>query len=426
MIRRDPLAAYTALSRQYGDVVRVRFVLWPTYLLFHPDHVQHVLQEKHTNYSKDLYTYRVLKPVLGEGLATNDGPPWLRQRRLMQPAFNRQRLAAQGEVITAACDAMLRRWEDIARRGAPLDVAAEMRHLTLVIAGQTLFRIDLSGEAENAGAAFEVVNELLADYVYSPLPPFAVPTRRSLRLRAARRTLDRLVFGVIAERRQHGRDSGDLVSALLMARDEQTGEGMTDRQVRDEVMTLLSAGHETTASTLSWALYLLSHHEDVRRRLQAEVAGDGVVTVADLARMPYTTMVLEETLRLYPPAWSFGRKAIRDDEIGGYDIPAGTLVWVSPYVTQRHPRFWERPEEFDPERFTEQQSAMRPRFAHFPFGSGPRICIGSYLAMMVARLVLVSVVRRYRLRLAPGARVEPEAQLTLRPRHGLPMVLEPA
>ena len=233
--------------------MRIRFVLWTTYMLFHPDHVRHVLREKHTNYSKDVLTYRVLRPMLGNGLIINDGESWLRQRRLMQPAFSRQRLLDQGGVITEACNEMLQRWEEVARSGRQIDVAAEMLQLTLVIAGQVLFRVDLHELAGGASAAFQAGNTILADYVYNPVPPFALPTRRSLRLRAARRVLDRLVVGIISERRRSNDDAGDLMSVLLSARDEETGEGMNDRQVRDEVMTLLWAGHETTAALLAWA-----------------------------------------------------------------------------------------------------------------------------------------------------------------------------
>jgi cytochrome P450 len=411
------------MAREYGDVVRVRFLLWPTYLLFHPDAVRHVLQEKHSNYGKDLYTYRMLKPVVGDGLVTNDGPSWLRQRRLMQPLFHRQRLAEFGQIATAACDRMLDGWADRARRGEPVDLLEEVTRLTLRVAGLAFFRIDLSSEADEFGRAFAVANRLLADYVYSPFPPLAFPSRRNLRLRAASETLDRVVRRLIAERRRQGTDAGDVVSMLLLARDEQTGAGMDDQQVRDEVITLLFAGHDTTASALTWACYLLAQHQEVQERARAEAAGVGSPSAEDLARLAYTRMVLEETIRLYPPGWSFGRKALRDDQIGGYDIPAGSLVWVCPYVTHRHPAFWERAEEFDPERFTPERTRSRSRFAYFPFSSGPRMCIGSQFAMMVAQLVLASILGRYRLLLPDGLRVEPEAALSLRPRGPVPILL---
>jgi cytochrome P450 len=424
VIARDPLAAYQELAHEYGDIVRIRFVFWPTYLLFHPDHVRHVLQEKHTNYSKDLYTYRMLRPVVGNGLVTNDGADWLRQRRLIQPAFHRQRLARVGDLAVASSEAMLEGWSAFAREGRSVDVSAEMLRMTLQIAAQALFSVDLSTEDQRVTEAFAAVNELLTDYVHSPIPPFAVPTRRSLRLRAARATLDRLVRRIITTRRSEPGDEGDVLSMLLLARDEETGEGMDDRQVRDEVMTLLFAGHETTATALTWACYLLAVNPQHQDQVRTEVSGLGTPGAEDLPRLTYTRMVLEETLRLFPPAWSFGRKAIRDDEVGGYGIPAGSLVWVCPFVTHRDPRFWERPETFEPERFTPERAASRHRLAYFPFASGPRMCIGAHFAMTVAQLTLASIARRYRLRLAPGSSVEPEALITLRPRGSVDLMLE--
>ncbi|HEY4864334.1 MAG TPA: cytochrome P450 [Candidatus Dormibacteraeota bacterium] len=423
VIARDPLAAYQELAHEYGDIVRIRFVLWPTYLLFHPDHVRHVLQEKHTNYSKDLYTYRMLRPVVGNGLLTNDGADWLRQRRLIQPAFHRQRLARVGDLAVASSEAMLEEWSAFAREGRPVDISAEMLRMTLQVAAQALFSVDLSAEDQRVTEAFAAVNELLTDYVHSPIPPFAVPTRRSLRLRAARATLDRLVTRIITTRRREP-GGGDVLSMLLLARDEETGEGMDDRQVRDEVMTLLFGGHETTATALTWACYLLALNPQCQDQIRTEVSDLGRPGAEDLPRLTYTRMVLEETLRLFPPAWSFGRKAIRDDEVGGYAIPAGSLVWVCPFVTHRDPRFWERPETFEPERFAPERAASRHRLAYFPFASGPRMCIGAHFAMTMAQLTLASIARRYRLRLAPGSSVEPEALITLRPRGSVDLMLE--
>jgi cytochrome P450 len=423
-IARDPLAAYSAMAREYGDIVRIRFVFWPTYLLFHPDHVRHVLQEKHTNYSKDLYTYRMLRPVVGNGLVTNDGADWLRQRRLIQPAFHRQRLARVGNLAVAASEEMLERWSALAREGKPVDVSAEMLRMTLQVAAQALFSVDLSTEDGRVTEAFAAVNELLADYVHSPLPPFAVPSRRSLRLRAARATLNDLTRRIISSRRRQPGDEADVLSMLLLARDEETGEGMNDQQVRDEVMTLLFAGHETTATALTWACYLLARNPECQDRVRTEVSTVGRLGAEELSQLTYTKMVLEETLRLFPPAWSFGRKAVRNDEVGGYGVPAGSLVWVCPYVTHRDPRFWERPETFEPDRFTPERVASRHRLAYFPFASGPRMCIGAHFAMTVAQLTLASIARRYRLQMAPGASVEPQALITLRPRGSVDMLLE--
>ena len=338
---------------------------------------------------------RTLKPLPGQGLVTNDGEAWLQQRRLMQPAFYRKRLAAFGTLMTDATVTMLDQWQRLAERDQPLDVAAEMLRLTLRIAGQALFNIDLSDESHTVGQAVATVNKLLSEYLTAPFPPLSIPTPRSRRLQAARRTLDQVVHDIIVQRRQQHADTGDLLSMLLLTRDEATGQGMNEQQIRDEVMTLLIAGHETVATALIWTWYLLSQH-------------------------PHVT---QEVLRLYPPAWIFGRKAIADDEIGGYVIPAGSMIVLSPYMTHRHPAFWEHAEVFDPKRFAPDQAAGRPRYAYFPFGGGPRVCIGNNFALMETQLVLATIAQHYQLRLVPGHPVEPEAFLSLRPRSGLPMTL---
>jgi cytochrome P450 len=414
-----------SMFQRYGNVVAVRFLMWPTYMIFHPHDVKHVLQENHRNYSKDTYLMHFLRPLLGQGLLTNDGQSWLHQRRLMQPAFHRKQLATFGVLMTGATESLLERWQDIATREQFLDVSTEMMRLTLRIVGQALFSIDLSNEADTVGQAFTALMRPLMDYIYHPVPPLTFPTPRNRRIQQSIRTLDGVVQDIITERRQ-GDDKGDLLSMLLVARDEETGEGMNDRQVRDEVMTLLLAGHETTSNALTWTWYLLSQHPDAESRLHAEleqVLGGRTPTVEDLPRLVYTRMVLEETLRLYPPAVGFNRKALADDEVGGYDVPANTLIWLSPYTTHRHPDFWEHPDVFDPERFSPERSAERPHFAYFPFGGGPRLCIGSNFAMLEAQLILATIAQRYRLHLLPGHQVEPQVLLSMRPRHGLPMTL---
>jgi cytochrome P450 len=301
-----------------------------------------------------------------------------------------------------------------------------MLRLTLRIVGQALFNIDLSDETHSVGQAVTTVNRLLSDYMYAPFPPLNVPTPRTRRLKAAHRTLDQVVHGIIAQHRQQNTDTGDLLSMLLVVRDEETGQGMNDQQVHDEVMTLLLAGHETVSIALTWTWYLLSQHPAVERRLHTEldeVLAGQTPRVDHLVKLSYTRMVIEEALRLYPPAWIFGRKALADDEIGGYFIPANSMIVLSPYVTHRHPAFWEDPEVFDPERFAPERSASRPHYAYFPFGGGPRLCIGSNFALMEMQLILATIAQRHKLRLVPGRPVEPEALLSLRPRYGLPMTL---
>jgi cytochrome P450 len=411
------------MFQRYGNVVAVRFLIWPTYMIFHPHDVKHVLQENHRNYSKDTYLIRFLRPLLGQGLFTNDGQSWLHQRRLMQPTFHRKQLATFGALMTDATGAMLEHWQDAATRDQPLDVSTEMMRLTLRVVGQALFSIDLSNEADTVGQAFTALMTPFMDYIYNPVPPLSFPTPRNRRIQQSIHTLDGVVQDIITERRQ-GEHKGDLLSMLLLARDEETGEGMNDRQVRDEVMTLLLAGHETTSNALTWTWYLLSQHPDAESRLHAElelVLGGRIPAVEDLPRLPYTRMVLEEALRLYPPVVGFNRKALAEDEVGGYVVPANTLIWLSPYTMHRHPDFWENPEVFDPERFSPERSAGRPHFAYFPFGGGPRLCIGSNFAMLEAQLILATIAQRYQLRLLPGHQVEPQVLLTMRPRNGLLM-----
>jgi cytochrome P450 len=425
-MHRDPLG-FLLETRRYGEVVGMRFVFSPAYLIYHPEDVKHVLQENHFNYNKDLFTYHVLNPVVGSGLLTNDGDSWLHQRRLMQPAFHRKRLATYATLMEEATESMLAGWQVHENAAEPLDIAEEMMHLTLRIVGQALFSLDLSQETSTVGQAVTTLVKLLGDYVYAPFPPISVPTSRNRHMQAAIHELNTVVSTVIRERHELDTDTGDLLSMLLAARDEETGEGMNDQQARDEVMTLLLAGHETTANTLIWTWYLLSQHPEVENRLHSELAtvlGGNTPTVEQLPDLTYTWMVLQEALRLYPPAWILSRKALADDELGGYHIPQGSMVILSPYATHRHPDFWEQPEVFDPERFTPERVAARPHYAHFPFGGGPRLCIGSNFALMEAQLILATVSQRYQLRLMPDHPVVPEAKITLRPRYGMPMMVQ--
>jgi cytochrome P450 len=428
-IRRNLPGFMTSLTQHYGDVVRISLLNQEGYLLNHPDGIKHILQSHHHQYSKEVYALKFLKALLGEGLLTNEGASWLRQRRLMQPAFHRKRLSALSTIMTDATCAMLERWQGIMQRGEALDVAQEMTRLTLRNVGLALLSRDLSNEMDLLGQAFATYRTLLMQFLYTPFPPLGVPTPRNRRLQATIRVLDRVIEGIIRERRKQNIDTGDLLSMLLQARDEETGAGMTDRQVRDEVMTLLLAGHETTATALTWTWYLLSQHPKVEDRLHTEldeVLAGQPPAVEHLPRLPYTRMILEETLRLYPPTFSLSRKALADDEIGGYALPAKSTILLCPYTTHRHPAFWEEPDVFDPERFHPERVAARPHFAYFPFGGGPRQCIGNLFAFQEAQLILATVGQRYRLRLVPGHAVEPEVVLTIRPRHGLPMTLQSA
>jgi cytochrome P450 len=424
---RNALDFLLEMRERYGDIVSVPTLVGSLTLIFHPDGVRHVLQENHRNYNKDVPDYHVLSLVLGKGLLTNDGESWLRLRRLIQPAFHRERVAAFGTLMTDTTLTWTQRWEtsSFVETNKPLNLTQEMSSLALNVVGKALFGTDLRAQTERVGRALTAVNHLLASAFYLPWV-LSLPTPQRHRLSTARRELYTVVEQIIRERRGRPAQHDDLLEMLLEARDEETGEGMTDQQVRDEVLTLLLAGHETTANALSWAFFLLAQHPHVEARLQEEyqrVLKGRSAVIEDLPQLPYTCMVIEETLRLYPPAWGLGRRALGNDEIGGYCIPKGAYVLLFPYVTHRHPAFWERPDAFEPERFTAGQVAGRPRFAYFPFGGGPRLCIGNQFALSEAQLILAMILSRYQLRLLPGAVVTPEPLVTLRPRGDLLMTV---
>jgi cytochrome P450 len=426
-IQEDTLGYMRRVALEYGDVARYRVAHMTWYQVNHPDGVARILQENNRNYGKGELTLGVLRPVGGNGLFLSEGEFWLRQRRLMQPTFNHRHVAAFGTMMVDATQAMLDRWETHAGSDRPLDVMDEMSALTLDIVSRALFS---TPAAYGAGLA-QAMTTLIEDIGYRFLVPFypspRVPTPRNLRHRRALAEVDRAVYGIIAARRRGDTAGDDLLGLLMGVRDEDTGEGMTDKQLRDEVITLFVAGHETTAVTLAWAWHLLAAHPEAAERVRAEgasVLGERVPAAADLPKLPYARMVIDETMRLYPPAWTTNRQAIADDEVCGYRIPAGAIVLVSPYVMHRHPAYWENSEQFDPERFSPERSAGRPHYAYFPFGGGPRQCIGKGFALMEAQLLLVAIAKRFRLRHAPGHTVEPQALVTLRPRGGLPMIVE--
>jgi cytochrome P450 len=429
--QRDKLGFIRGLTR-YGDVARYRTAHLTWYQVNNPEGIRRVLQENNRNYGKGALTLGFFKPVVGEGLLTSEGALWLRQRRLIQPVFHRRSVAAFGTLMTDESLAMLERWQPAMDSGKPLDVLSEMARLTLDVVTGALFHAHVGGEPEAMGRA---INTLIEDVSYRfevPFyPPHRVPTPRNRRFRAALRTVDRAVYSIIAGRRRGGGDEEDLLALLMETRDEETGEAMNDRQLRDEVMTLFLAGHETTSNALTWALYLISTHPKVEERMRhelEEVLGPDsrVPTVRDLPNLTYTKMVVDETLRLYPPAWITNRQAIDGDEILGHHIPAGSFVTLSPYVLHRHPDYWDEPDAFDPERFAPGRSTGRPRFAYFPFGGGPRQCIGQSMALVEAQLVLATVLGRCRLRPVSNHPVEAQALATLRPRGGLPMTVEAA
>jgi cytochrome P450 len=427
--RSDPLGLFLRGREQYGDVVRYRMGPLSLFQLSHPDAVKHVLVDNVQGYRKTSLMQR-LRPALGQGLLLSEGGLWMSQRRLAQPAFHRERLALLTTTMTEVIGATLRRWESHVAGEQPFDLAAELMRLTLALAGRVLFSTDLSGAADEVSRAVALGLEEVTRRVLSLFPaPLCLPLAGNGRLRAALRVMDRVVLGLIAQRRQGGNPAHDVLSLLMEARDEDTGAGMSDQQLRDEVMTLLLAGYETTSNALAWTFSLLHQHPEVEARLAHEVEtvlGGRTPTFLDLPRLSYATRVFEEALRLYPPVWLFSRVAREEDEVGGYTIPRGTLVLLVPYVIHRHPDFWERPEAFEPDRFLPEHSASRPRFAWMPFGGGQRMCIGHALARMEAQLILAMTLQRYRFRVVPGHPVEPHPLVTLRPRYGLRVTAHPA
>ena len=423
--RRDPLT-FHARAALAGDIVRLRLGR-DVYLLNHPDHVQRVLHDNHTNYRKSFF-YARMKPLLGEGLLISEGGAWRRKRRLAQPAFHRERLATFAGIMVEHTNATLDRWSGAAVRNEPLDVAAEMKRLTLTIVGHSLFGFDLLGQAEEAGQALtealRITNDRFWSLVY--LPP-SIPTPSNIRFARSMRVLDRVVNDVIAARRS-GPTRPDLLGMLMEARDVETGEGLSDRELRDEVMTMVLAGHETTANALSWAFHLLSGAPSVDQSLHHEAASvlDGSdPTVEALPRLETASRVSQESMRLYPPAWAFGREAVEDDVFGAIRIRAGTALTICPWVLHRDPRWWDEPDRFDPDRFRPEAVKGRPRYAYVPFAAGPRMCIGNAFAQMEMQIVLAMVAARYRLAQVPGRPVEFEASVTLRPRKGIWMTAHP-
>lgn len=421
--QRDMLGLYAEASR-LGDVATVRFMWVDTFLISHPDLIKHILQDHNRNYVRNAFLIDTLKPVNGLNLFTADGDSWLSRRRLMQPAFHRQRIAAFGPVIVGSARAMLDRWGD----RSTLAIEQEMMAVTLQVAGRALFSRDLLGESDQLGEAFSTISEYVNYRFRTPFaPPEWWPNQHNRALRAAMEVHDRVIYSLIRERRALREQPGDLLGMLIDARDADSGQGMTDDELRREISVMMFAGHETTAVTLTWALYLLSHNLEARQRLEDEVdtALEGRdPTIEDLPKLAFTRRVVDETLRLYPPAWGVARQSVAADTLGGFRLPAGSGLTLFTYGIHRDPRFWPDPERFDPDRFLPERSENRPAFAYLPFGGGPRLCIGNSLALTEATLILAMITQRFRLTLTPGHPVRPQPIFTLHTSHGLPMLPE--
>jgi cytochrome P450 len=416
----DPLAVFTAWAREFGDIFYYRAAWLHVYFLNHPDLIEEVLVRNYKNFLKDR-VIRNSRWFFGQGLLTNEGDSWLRQRRLSQPAFHRERVASYAQIMTDYAGQMLATWRD----GETCDIHQEMMRLTLRIVVRALFNVE-SEETVQISSAMNLImgNTTGIRMLFPPIARY-LPTPKMISFRRAVRHLDKTVYGIIAQHRAKA-DSGDLLSMLMGARDED-GSRMSDKQLRDEVLTFLLAGHETTALTLTWTWHLLAQDPEIEQKLHEEldrVLSGRAPQFSDLPALSFTERVVKESMRLYPPAWSLARTVVSDFELRGYRIPAGANVVMSQWIMHRNPTYFPDPDKFDPDRWLPERSQKLPRFAYFPFGGGPRQCIGASFAMMEATILLASIAQRFRLHTVPEHPVVPIPSFTLRPKYGIKMTLE--
>src|ERR1700722_5360427 len=419
--RKNPPVFLQSLAREHGDLVHFRLGRQHIYLVSNPEWIKKILVTNQTNFTKSRFLERA-KVLLGEGLLTSEGEFHRRQRRLVQPAFHRDRLIGYASSMVGCTARTREEWPD----GAQLDMSREMMRLTLAVVAKTLFSADVTSEADNIGAALTQII-VMFDMMLMPFSEWIekLPLPSIRRFEKARDFLDKTIYGLIAERRVSKEDTGDLLSMLLLAQDEDGGAGMTDKQIRDEALTLFLAGHETTANALMWAWYLLSRNPSAAEKFYGEV--DRVLqgrlpTFDDLPLLKYTEGVFAETMRLYPPAWAIGRRVKADYPIGEYSVPARSIFILSPWVVHRDARWFPEPEQFRPERWNEPDE--RPKFSYFPFGGGMRVCIGERFAWMEGVLLLATIAQRWRFKLVPGHPVATAAFITLRAKHGMKMIAE--
>ncbi len=429
-LTRDPPGFLTEAMRDFGGLVRFRIGRSTAILVADPEAVRQVLNDPERKYSKDTKGYRELSRLLGNGLLTSRGDFWRRQRRIAQPAFHRDRLVSCTNTMNDCVTRMLDRWQPIAARGGIAPVGQEITTLSMRIVAASFLGTEVERHGRTVESCVRFSTRYFNDRVNSAITlPSNFPTLDNLRFLRERRILDQIVESTIKERRRQlasGADTSDLLTLLMEAKDAETGERMTDVHLRDEIVTIFLAGSDTTATALAWSFYLLSKSPHAQRALEGEVdavLGDRVPSFDDVPKLKIASMIFKESMRLYPPGWSFGRIALQEDEVCGMRIDVGDYLFVTPYVTHRDPRFWPNPEGFDYERFTPEREAERPRYAYYPFGGGPRLCMGNAFAMMEGTLVLARVAQRFRLSLPPGAVVTASPGLTLRPDGPLPMTL---
>ena len=419
----DPLGMFTKLHRRYGRVVQISLGGRQQFLLFQPDDVKYVMQENNRNYVRSP-AFMILKRFLGEGLLTSDGDFWRKQRRLAQPAFHRQKIMLLAETMVQESAAWVAGLQQL-DLSKPVNISQSLMDVTMLIVCKTLFSTNVDGRLAGLSHSLETLNVLANDTLLSPIKlPHTWPTPGNIRYKRARAQVDSLIYEFIHTRKQTGTRHDDLLDMLLYARDEDTDESMSEEQLRDECVTLFTAGHETTAVAMAWLTYLLAQHPEVVTRLRAEAdavlgnvpgPNDALPPASAFRAMPYALQVVQETLRLYPPAWAMSRMALADDQIGPYRIPKGHTVIVSPYLLHHDPANWPDPERFDPDRFAEGRDKERPAYAYLPFGGGPRLCIGNQFALMEMQILLTFLVRTFDFQLVNAAAIKPKPLITLRP-----------
>ncbi|PJZ69950.1 cytochrome P450 [Leptospira perolatii] len=416
LLKRDTIGFFKKLNRKFGKTVRFGIFKISVHIITQPDDVRKVLQENSQNYHKGIF-YIELGRILGKGILLSEGEFWKKQRKLIQPSFHRQRISEFVQVMANETDKMLNRWKNLKQT----DVSREMMHLTFSIVGKTLFKTEVESYANRIESAVTIALGEVSKRAKRIFPaPFHWNTPGNVRIKQSIAEMNSVVYDLIEQRKKS--PSNDIITMLLEARDEETGETMSEQQIRDEAITLLIAGHETTANALSWAFYLLSQNPEAFEKVRAEafsVLGDREPNMDDIQKLSYTRKVVDETLRLYPPAWIIERRALGWDELGGYDVPPSTNVSICIFNLHRNPDFWNNPDQFDPDRFDEENSKDRPKYAYIPFGGGPRVCIGNVFALTEAVLVLAMVARKFRFSLVPGKKIALEPLVTLRPKYGV-------
>lgn len=423
---KSPLAYVIKNQKKHGDLFEVHTIGEKVMFATHPDVAKHLLVDNNKSYHKS-FDYQILKIVLGEGLLSSDGSFWLKQRRLAQPAFHKKRLDMMFNTMLDETIQLCKRLEKIKESGNTFNLNHELTTVTINIVAKTLFGTEIDASIELVGKHITHLNSYVVDKVNNPLlPPAWVPTARNIAFKKAMKDLNDIIYKIITHRRNNPQDQDDLLAMLMNARDEETGEGMTDLQLRDEILTLFVAGHETSATSLSWIMILLSENpgwtEACKKEVDA-VIGNRLPVLEDMQKLPLLKRVIDEALRMYPPAWIVGRKALEDDEVIGFKIKKGYNVIISTYVIHRHPEFWEQPDKFDPDRFLPERSNNRHKYAYFPFGGGPRMCIGNNFALMEMTLILVMLLQRYNLK-AGKDHFEWESLVTLRPKGEVPFIIQ--